>query len=168
METIIDIFNFIINTHEFRTAGTFFIASILGIVIGFERSVVGKSAGLRTVSIVCLGACIFTYLSNTMSISLGVGDPSRLASGIVQGVGFLGAGVIIKDGLNIKGLTTAATVWASASIGVACGMMQFSTAIIGTIFLTLILQLNRVSFFDNLGNVTAANANIDEDGIIED
>jgi putative Mg2+ transporter-C (MgtC) family protein len=166
MIDIHSILQFISQNPEAKTTVTFFIATVLGIIIGYERSVVGKSAGIRTVAMVCLGSCIFTHLSNTMSLRLGIGDPSRLASGIVQGVGFLGAGVIIKDGLNIRGLTTAATVWTSASIGVACGMHQFSIAVIGTVFITLILQLNRIDFLENLGN--SSRAERDAEAVIND
>nr|WP_068892814.1 MgtC/SapB family protein [Pedobacter panaciterrae] len=94
------------------------IAFILGAAIGTERQWRQRMAGLRTNMLVCLGACIF--------VSLGVkvgGDASgRVISYVVSGIGFLGAGVIMKDGLNVRGLNTAATLWCSAAVGAACGL----------------------------------------------
>ena len=96
------------------------LAIILGALIGFERAINRKPAGLRTNIVICLGAAMFTLIAK----NLAMGSPdvmSRAISGIITGVGFLGAGVLIQDSTGIHGLTTAATIWLVASVGVACG-----------------------------------------------
>jgi len=102
-----------------------------GFVLGFEREWKDKSAGFKTISIICLGSTLFSLLS----FKLGVGeseDATRIASYVVSGIGFLGAGVIFKDGVNVNGLTTASIIWMSAAIGMAIG---FGVYVIAAIFL---------------------------------
>lgn len=115
------------------------LAVLLGGVIGFEREVHGRPAGLRTHILVCLGATTFTIVS--ISFAGSSTDPSRIASQVVTGIGFLGAGTIIRQGSIIRGLTTAASLWTVAAIGVAVGVggLLFYLAIIGTgvVFTTL-------------------------------
>lgn len=94
-----------------------FIAVALGFLIGFERQWTRHTAGILTNVIVCLGA--FAFCSFSMIVS-GTTDVTRVAAQVVSGVGFLGAGVILRDGLNIRGLNTAATVWATSAVGVLC------------------------------------------------
>ena len=89
-----------------------FISVILGLLIGAEREYRNKSAGLRTFILVCFGSCLFTILS----LKIGVANPDRLAANIITGIGFLGAGVIFKGENKIEGITTATTIWATASI----------------------------------------------------
>ena len=98
-------------------------ALLLGGAIGFERQWRQKSAGLRTNTLVSLGAAAYILLS--VYINGGGGDPGRVAAQIVTGIGFLGAGVIMKDGMNIQGLNTAATIWCSAAVGCLAGMGMF-------------------------------------------
>ena len=95
------------------------LATFLGAAIGLERELSGKSAGLRTNLLICLGAAIFTIISKRMVV--GEGSTTRVAAQIVTGVGFLGAGALIQDRRGVHGLTTAATIWLVASIGMACG-----------------------------------------------
>src|SRR2546423_6996773 len=124
------------------------IAAALGAVIGVEREIHGHPAGMRTHLLVALGSAIFTELSifgfqSTTSTPL---DPSRVAAQIVSGIGFLGAGAIIKDGASIRGLTTAASLWATAAIGLAAGASDYAAGLTGPI--TLVLSLwppNRVA-----------------------
>jgi putative Mg2+ transporter-C (MgtC) family protein len=107
------------------------LAIILGGTIGFEREYSGKSAGLRTNVLICLGATVFTIISREMW----AGSPdslSRIAAQIVTGVGFLGAGAIIQDRGGVHGLTTAATIWLVSSIGMACGARLYILAIISS------------------------------------
>jgi putative Mg2+ transporter-C (MgtC) family protein len=111
-------------------------AAVLGGAIGLERELRGKPAGLRTNIIICLGSCIFTIISTSLSGS----DPGRIAAQIVTGIGFLGAGAIIHSGIGIQGLTTAAGIWIVASIGMACGARMYFLALIAA-FLTLIVLL---------------------------
>ena len=95
------------------------IAAFLGAVIGYERARAKKPAGIRTHLLVCMGATLFTVIS--IWGFAGTADPSRIAAGVVVGVGFLGAGTILRQERGVAGLTTAATIWAVAAIGVAIG-----------------------------------------------
>ena len=112
------------------------LASVLGGVIGLERDMHGRAAGLRTHLLVSLGAAAYTILSLSISKStLASGfpaDPARIAAQVVSGIGFLGAGVIIKEGVNIRGLTTAASLWSVAAIGMASGSGYYEIAIFAT------------------------------------
>jgi putative Mg2+ transporter-C (MgtC) family protein len=96
-------------------AGYLLLAMVLGGALGVQREAAGRAAGLRTHVLVCVAACLLTR------IRFGVGDPGRIAGQIVSGVGFLGAGVIWRRGVAVRGLTTAATVWLVAAIGIATG-----------------------------------------------
>lgn len=113
-----------------------FISVILGLFIGAEREYRNKSAGLRTFILVCFGSCLFTILS----IKIGVNDPDRLAANIITGIGFLGAGVIFKGDNKIDGITTATTIWATASIGMAVGSGYVYLSLTGTVLVLLILS----------------------------
>ncbi|MDX1272634.1 MgtC/SapB family protein [Bizionia paragorgiae] len=97
------------------------IAFFLGGIIGFERQWRQKNAGLRTNTLVAIGAASFVLLSIDLH-SLSGGDPSRVTAQIVTGIGFIGAGVIMKDGFDVRGLNTAATIWCSAAVGTLVGM----------------------------------------------
>ena len=109
-------------------------AALLGSIIGYERDIHGRAAGLRTHMLVSIGATLFTLVS--MEFSMGVdgltthGDPGRIAAQIVTGIGFLGAGTILKSGFTVRGLTTAAYLWLVAAIGVACAIGQIPLAIL--------------------------------------
>lgn len=113
------------------------LAVILGGAIGLERELRGKVAGLRTNILICLGAAIFTIISRKM----GGQETSitRIAAGIVTGVGFLGAGAIIHGGDGIHGLTSAATIWIVASIGMACGAGFSQLAILSSLVVLVVL-----------------------------
>ena len=113
-----------------------FISVFLGLCIGAEREYRNKSAGLRTFILVCFGACLFTILS----IKIGVSNPDRLAANIITGIGFLGAGVIFKGDNKIDGITTATTIWATASIGMAVGSGYVYLSLLGTVLVLLILS----------------------------
>ncbi|HWE91318.1 MAG TPA: MgtC/SapB family protein [Pseudonocardiaceae bacterium] len=108
----------------------------LGALIGFERQYRARMAGLRTNALVAVGATLFVLLSaqgfNALPTSHDA-DPTRVAAQIVSGIGFLGAGVILRDGLNVRGLNTAATLWCSAAVGALCGTGQFTVAAAGTV-----------------------------------
>jgi putative Mg2+ transporter-C (MgtC) family protein len=116
------------------------LAAVLGGAIGFERELRDREAGLRTHLLVCLGSALFTIVSAygfreflTSGDQVIRADPTRIAAQIVTGIGFLGAGAIIRQGLTVRGLTTAATLWVSAAIGIAAGAGYYSGAIIGTV-----------------------------------
>lgn len=121
-------------------------AAVLGGVIGLERELRGKAAGLRTNILICLGSCIFTIISTGLCGS----DPGRIAAQIVAGIGFLGAGAIIHSGIGIHGLTTAAGIWVVASIGMACGAGFYFLAVSATA-LTLIVLLLLPPFEKKIG-----------------
>ncbi len=113
------------------------LAIVCGAVIGLERQLRQKPAGLRTNILICLGAAVFTIISRKMGV--GQDSATRIAAQIVTGVGFLGAGAVIQDRGGIHGLTTAATIWIVASIGMGCGAGFFGLAIISTILVILVL-----------------------------
>lgn len=122
-----------------------------GFIIGAERELTNKWAGLRTHILVCLGSCVFTLLSlygfpphiNPVA-GVSVGDPARIAAQIVTGIGFIGGGTVLRQGLTIQGLTTAATLWICAAIGMAAGCGKFSLSIATTIFSIIALVLIRI------------------------
>ena len=126
------------NFHS-ETAFQLLFSFIIGTAIGIEREYRSKAAGLRTMIMICLGSTIFTELS--MAISGNQND--RIASNIITGIGFLGAGVIFKDGLSISGITTATTIWITAALGMAVGAAQYFIAFIGCIAILIVLL-----FFD--------------------
>ncbi|MCI0436065.1 MAG: MgtC/SapB family protein [Gemmatimonadetes bacterium] len=113
------------------------VAGLLGAVIGLEREMAGKEAGLRTMILICLGAALFAELS--VVLAGGIGDPSRVSANIVTGIGFLGAGAILRVEGYVKGLTTAATIWVVAAIGMAAGSGEYVRAAGTTILVLLIL-----------------------------
>ena len=114
------------------------LAVVFGAAIGLEREVSGKAAGLRTNVLICLGAAVFTIISRQMAADTGEAL-TRIAAQIVTGVGFLGAGAIIQDRGGVYGLTTAATIWLVASIGMACGAGFYGLAVLSTFTAIIVL-----------------------------
>jgi putative Mg2+ transporter-C (MgtC) family protein len=113
------------------------LALLFGAVVGLEREIHGKAAGLRTNILICVGAAVFTIISKKMA---GPGDSlTRISAQVVTGVGFLGAGAIIQDRGGVHGLTTAASIWLVASIGMACGANFYYLALIGTMLTLAVL-----------------------------
>ncbi|MDV2453252.1 MgtC/SapB family protein [Xanthomonas hortorum] len=108
-------------------------ALLLGLIVGYERTFNGRAVGLRTYGLVCMAsAALTTYPSlwhGGHASAPALADPMRVVQGVVTGIGFLGAGIIIKDGLNIRGLTTAASVWSSSVIGILVGVGFYGAAI---------------------------------------
>ncbi|RZL31284.1 MAG: MgtC/SapB family protein [Rubrivivax sp.] len=117
------------------------LAALLGGVLGYERERSGKAAGIRTHMLVAMGSALFVLVPQLGGMP--VGDLSRVLQGIITGVGFLGAGAIVKrhSEENVQGLTTAAGIWMTAAIGVACGMGRESTAVISTLLALVVLAL---------------------------
>ena len=101
------------------------VSLLIGAIIGGEREYRNKSAGLRTIILICLGSTLFTILSAKIGDETGA---SRVAANIVTGIGFLGAGAIMRSGLTISGLTTASTIWVAAALGMAVGAGEFGIA----------------------------------------
>lgn len=127
------------------------LAAICGGIVGLERELKGKSAGIKTNILICLGSTFFTAASVVTAMSLSdhghFGDPTRIASQIVSGIGFLGGGAIIQSRGTILGLTTAATIWVVAAIGILVGLGYHEMAVALSIFTVLILV--GVSFFED-------------------
>ena len=125
------------------------IATALGSIIGYEREIHGRAAGIRTYAAVSLGAAIFTIINAHVP---NLSDHTRIVSNIVTGIGFLGAGIIFRDVGNglITGLTTAATLWATAAVGVAAGFGMYVICIFSTVILFLLLYLNNAPFIKRL------------------
>lgn len=118
------------------------LAFFLGGLIGAEREYIGKAAGIRTFSLVSLGAALFTILSREGFLGISDSfDPSRIAASIVIGIGFLGAGVIVFREGKIEGLTTAAALWSVGAIGMAVGCQFYSLAVIATLIIIIVLAL---------------------------
>jgi putative Mg2+ transporter-C (MgtC) family protein len=115
-----------------------FVALILGGFIGLERERQERAAGLRTVTMVSLGSCLFTLLS---AFGFEATDPSRVAAQIVTGIGFLGAGTIFMRKDLVRGLTTAATIWATAAIGMAAALGQYFAAFLTTLLVLIVLMV---------------------------
>ena len=128
----------------------------LGFLLGLEREVTNKTAGLRTHILVCLGACVFTLISIygfptfaggdnvVVENSTGIRDTARVAAQVVSGIGFIGAGAVLRNGPMIIGLTTAATLWLSAAIGMTCGVGMYGLATLATISSVAVLTLIRI------------------------
>ena len=132
-----------------RICGLLTLATVLGLFVGLEREKQNRPAGLRTHALVSLGSALITIISVSAFNQYG-SDPFRLAAQIVSGIGFLGAGTILREGVNIKGLTTAASLWATAGIGIAVGSNMLILAVSGTLLITIVLiplgKLERSSY----------------------
>lgn len=116
------------------------LAALLGAIVGIERDINGRPAGIRTNMIIALGSCLFAIISSEgYADAAGTQDPTRIASIVVQGIGFIGAGVMLKGGDHITGLTTAATIWLVAAIGMAVGANMPMHAVVVTIFAVVFL-----------------------------
>lgn len=116
---------------------TILISILCGCILGMEREYQNKSAGLRTIVLICLGSTIFTMISRGIN---GASD-DRIAANIITGIGFIGAGVIFKENFNVKGLTTAAVIWISAAIGMLIGTTNYQLGLILSIAVLIILSL---------------------------
>jgi putative Mg2+ transporter-C (MgtC) family protein len=110
----------------FEEAAQVSVAFIIGAIIGLEREFRSKPAGFRTMILICVGSCLYTIISK----EVGDGSTDRIASNIVTGIGFIGAGVIFKEGISVNGLTTAALIWVTAALGMAIGYHNYPLAIV--------------------------------------
>ena len=121
-------------TIYFEEAAQVSVAFIIGSVIGLEREFRSKPAGFRTMILICVGSCLYTILSKEVN-----GTSDRIASNIVTGIGFIGAGVIFKEGITVNGLTTAALIWITAALGMAIGYHNYPLAIVVSIMVVIVL-----------------------------
>jgi putative Mg2+ transporter-C (MgtC) family protein len=114
------------------------LAAACGAVVGLEREYRGHEAGMRTTALVCAGAALFGTLSREL-------DETRIAAGVVQGIGFLGAGVVFQRGRSVHGITTAATIWMMAAVGLLVGYHFWLTAILTSATIVILLELAPIS-----------------------
>ena len=119
---------------QLEIVGRMTLAAVLGGLIGLERELRGYPAGIRTLALVTLGAALFTDVSQIL------GGDDRVAAGIVTGIGFLGAAVVFREGYSVRGITTAATIWAAAAVGMAIGRELYVVATLGAVLIFVILE----------------------------
>jgi putative Mg2+ transporter-C (MgtC) family protein len=131
-------------------AGRLLMAAALGGIIGIDREWHHKASGVRTNLLICFGAALFTFLSPIIA-GEGSGNKAQIASNIVQGIGFLGAGLILHNRDRVSGLTSAATVWAVASIGMACGAGLYFPALYSAALVLIVLEF--VGILETKGNL---------------
>ena len=144
--TVLEEFSDVPNTAEVtRICVRLLVAVLLGGLLGYERESNGSSAGFRTHMLVALGSALFVLVPQQAGTTLD--DMSRVIQGVIAGIGFLGAGAIIKlsKEQEIRGLTTAASIWLTAAVGIAAGMGRESTAVLSTLFALVILVALRLS-----------------------
>jgi putative Mg2+ transporter-C (MgtC) family protein len=125
-----------------------FLAVITGCILGLEREIRGKSAGFRTLALICLGATVFTICSYLLGVET---NRDRIAANIITGVGFIGAGVIFRNNSSVSGITTAASIWISAALGMLLGIGEFALAgisLLATLFILYALDFIQV-WIDN-------------------
>jgi putative Mg2+ transporter-C (MgtC) family protein len=120
-------------------------ALVAGALVGLERSYRGRAAGLRTYALVCLGSALLVALAEELMREPGggVGDSTRVIQGIVTGIGFLGAGVILKEGFSVRGLTTAASIWVISAVGVTIGAGFYVAGAVATLLTLALLSILR-------------------------
>lgn len=124
---------------QWAMVGRLALAAVLGALIGLEREYRGYPAGIRTMALVCMGSALF----GDMSVTYNGND--RIAAQVVTGIGFLGAGLMFREGLSVKGVTTAATIWAAAAVGLSVAIEAYIVAIFGSIFAVAILEMRIVT-----------------------
>jgi putative Mg2+ transporter-C (MgtC) family protein len=120
-------------------------ALLAGALVGLERSYRGRAAGLRTYALVCLGSAVLVVYGDVVlrAPGGGVGDSTRIVQGIVTGIGFLGAGVILKEGFSVRGLTTAASIWVISAVGVVIGAGYYTLGAVTTVLALALLSVLR-------------------------
>lgn len=122
------------------------IALLLGCILGYERERHGISAGIRTYGAISMGSCVFGILS----IAIINADPSRIAAQVATGIGFLCGGVIFRDGNKVNGLTTAATIWATAAVGLAISFGMYAVSVVTTFLIFLLLYLPNMQWWKRI------------------
>lgn len=142
MQTVMGFFNYLEEFNEVSVAVRLVVATIMGGIIGMERGATKHAAGLRTFMLVCLGAALAQVISIRCVMQYGFGDPMRLAQGVINGIGFLGVGTIVVTGRShIKGLTTAATLWTTAVLGISVGSGYLYASIITFALIMLVIKV---------------------------
>ncbi|HET6226593.1 MAG TPA: MgtC/SapB family protein [Bacteroidia bacterium] len=131
------------------------VALLIGGIIGIEREYSNKSAGFRTMILICLGSTLLTIISE----HIGSNSDDRVAANIITGIGFIGAGVVFKEGFTVVGLTTAASIWVTSALGMAIGFHDYKLATVGTILTIVVLFVLEYlqNFIDHLHHVKRYN-----------
>jgi putative Mg2+ transporter-C (MgtC) family protein len=172
-----DFLNEIIQSTEINTSTSFLrlaLSFIAGAIIGFERETHRQPAGLRTHILICMGATLIMLLSIYIPqtyTQFTTSDPGRIAAQVVSGIGFIGAGAILRMGINVRGLTTAASIWAIAAIGLAIGAGMYLPSALAVFFMLIVLivveQLERFFFTPmNIKLLTIVSSSYETDKII--
>ncbi|MBE5864897.1 MAG: MgtC/SapB family protein [Lachnospiraceae bacterium] len=142
MQAVMDFMNYLEEFNELSVAVRLILAAVMGGIIGMERGATKHAAGLRTFMLVCLGAALAQIIDMRCVLMYQLGDPMRLAQGVINGIGFLGVGTIIVTGRShIKGLTTAATLWTTAVLGISIGSGYLYSSIITFILIIIVIKL---------------------------
>ena len=129
---------------ELELFGKVLVAGLLGFIVGLERELMGSAAGDRTFSLVAIGSALFTTLSFDVFGAASGNDPGRVAANVLTGVGFLGGGMILKDGGAVRGLTTAAGIWAVAAVGMAVAVDRYLLAVLTSGLIMLVFAAEQV------------------------
>ena len=124
---------------QWAIIGRIALAAVLGAVIGLEREYRGYPAGVRTLALVCMGSALFADMSRVY------GGQDRIAAQIVSGIGFLGAGLIFREGYSVRGVTTAATIWATAAVGIAVGIEAYIVSVFAALIAVVLLELRVIT-----------------------
>ena len=158
-ENLLEMIQFIIATNEFQTFFKLLLITILSGIIGFERENSSKPAGFRTHALVGISATLVMILGGEIAESFGNNDPSRMPAQLLSGIGFVGAGTILRDGFNVKGLTTAAGLLAVTCIGLAVGAELYVQAIIATLIVYVVLTYS-YKVFSKLDHMPSINIKV--------
>jgi len=172
METLLGFFQSFVQASLWSTVTAVAIAALVGGVIGIEREYRDKSAGFRTMILISVGSCLFTVFSQKMGYP--DGETTRIAASIVAGIGFLGAGAIVKDGPTVRGLTTAASIWLVASLGMGAGIGEYALVLTTTVVALVVLLmlppferwLDRLHDFSEF-HITIKNTDLAEEKILD-
>jgi putative Mg2+ transporter-C (MgtC) family protein len=124
---------------QWEIVGRIALAAVLGALIGLEREWRGYQAGVRTMALVCVGSALFG------DVSLRFGGDDRVASQVVSGIGFLGAGLIFREGFSVRGVTTAATIWVTAAVGLAVSIEAYIVAVFGALIAVVLLEMRIIT-----------------------
>lgn len=142
MQAVMEFFSYLEEFNEISVAVRLVLATLMGGIIGMERGATKHAAGLRTFMLVCLGSALAQIIDMRIVMQYGNGDPMRLAQGVINGIGFLGVGTIVVTGKShIKGLTTAATLWTTAVLGISIGSGYLYSSIITFALIMIVIKV---------------------------
>lgn len=165
MQAVVDFFEYLEDFNAVSVAVRLVLATVMGGIIGMERGATKHAAGLRTFMLVCLGAALAQIIDMRCVEVYGTGDPMRLAQGVINGIGFLGVGTIVVTGKShIKGLTTAATLWTTAVLGISIGSGYLYSSIITFALIMFVIKMMAGLSRRQIERNRILNVNIEFDG----